>query len=709
MNSAQKTSVGIFPAEYAIVTATKLNSWAKRMVNLEELFRNKPTVLLKPNFVTVEKDPYIKVTHPQLIEVVVKFVNRYRVKKIIIAEGSGNIDTKLAFKAYGIYEMQKRLAKQGIKIVVTDLNHDAYRTVKGFVIAKSVLDADVIINLPKLKSHSVTCISGAIKSFVGTCVGGVYGYPKWAGLGKHIPLDHGDIYDPLHNHQLPKTVVGIAKAVTSHQPRILNIVDAIDTQAGDFNYPIHPGVIIMGTDLVATDVIGAKLMGYNPESIPMINQAAEQGLGEKNLANIKVKGKSLVKARQITPTPYRWMFRLYDDLSLAQFMWVNAKYFAYMPRYLTDNSLKILADLRQSLNLITRGKINPRLIILESLNPASRKKKKFKPGKLKPLKTADYQKLFQDPMLNNLDSLHITAGRHQLDPNLNQGISSALINCPELSEIGITLGTTSLQDAVRIVKQLLHQLEQRKLDRITVNVGVWMRPKSKYVKKRDYLQLIKLIEELKSLQVQHGNLRVEMHHLLIPDELDDMKELIHLSQILATPQQFVPPVNSEIFDDYLTGNPQRLNLNRKQLKHWQQLIGKLIELNLGGLARATLLNWHYEDVVRIIKRQQVKNKNLASLAWFYLDTYGNVFPSPGSDPEQKLGNIQKRDLTHIWEGPTANQIREELNNGQIKLAISNHGLGINARTNLLKFGQYIVKIIFWERLFRKPNPYFPLR
>lgn len=690
-----KSKVGIFKAEYTTVDVKNLKRWISEVVNLRELFAGNPKVLLKPNFVTVEKDPYWKVTHPAVIEAAVRLAHTYGAKEIIIGEGSGNIDTKLAYEAYGIYEMEKKLKKEGIPLKVVDLNQDAYRTVKGFVIGKSVIDADVIINLPKLKSHSITAISCAVKSFVGVCVGKVYGYPKWAGLGKHVPLDHGDMTDPLRNHQLPNTVTGIAEAVVTSKKgkRILTIADAIDTQAGDFNYPVHFGVLLVSMDLVSCDVIGAKLLGYNPKVIPTISLAAKKNLGNEHLEDIEIVGENIRDRRIISPTPYRWIFRLYDDIGWWNFLRVNFRYSLFIFSYLTDNSIVILEDMWFSIQILFRKAIAPRFVLLEAVQTSD----------INSLETS-----FKDSFWKNLASVTFTAGKNNLHEKVPKLLRQLIRTSHHMREVGIVIGNTPSRSALKILDEIIADLGRTHRKDIIVNVGLWLQPRKSYVKEKDYDDRVWLLRQLKCRQVEFANLRVEMHHLLRDEDVHDLWQLVKLSQILATPQVFIAPAKSDVFEDYHLPNTKHSNfLNKKNLTMWRHMIGKVVQLNLGGLARSALLSWHYEDMVRILSAQKAKNPDLAGRCWLFINKHGDVYPSPTSRKIWKMGNVYQEPISEIWWGPQSRSLR----NYHPRLSgnpVGSHGLLLTARSDWFVFGWYALKVLIVERLLRQMNPMFPI-
>lgn len=145
---------------------------------------------------------------------------------------------------------------------------------KRFTIVQSVLDADGIINLPKLKTHALTRMTGAIKNCFG-CV------PMTAKVAFHARFP-----DPYHFSQL------LADIATFLRPR-LHIMDAIEAMEGNgpqSGTPKKMGAILVSTDPVALDVVACKLIGLDPAHVPTIAAAVQSGLGYADAGMIRLVG-----------------------------------------------------------------------------------------------------------------------------------------------------------------------------------------------------------------------------------------------------------------------------------------------------------------------------------------------------------------------------------------------------------------------------------
>jgi uncharacterized protein (DUF362 family)/Pyruvate/2-oxoacid:ferredoxin oxidoreductase delta subunit len=231
-------------------------------------------VLLKPNLLSA-KDPLRAVTtHPNLVEAVAEEVrNAGAVPFAGDSPGGAIRGIKRIWANTGMEEMAKRA---GLELV----NFEASGS-KGiefgrytFYISKPVLDADVIINLPKLKTHSLTLLTCAVKNMFGVMPGFRKGeqhkrYPK--------PREFADM------------LVHLYKLVTPS----LNIVDAVLAMEGNgpsSGSPRQLGILMAGEDGVAVDAVAARMVGFPEGFIDTTRIAAEMGLGEGRIENLSCIG-----------------------------------------------------------------------------------------------------------------------------------------------------------------------------------------------------------------------------------------------------------------------------------------------------------------------------------------------------------------------------------------------------------------------------------
>jgi len=226
------------------------------------------SVLLKPNF--VEYDPGAAInTDPRLVAAAALAIRRLGAASVTVGEGPGHRrDTQFVMTSSGLLD-----ALAAVDVPFVDLNtaalvarrlHSHFTDLDELWLPRPVVDADVVVSMPKMKTHHWAGVTLSIKNCFGCVPGRIYGWPK----------------NVLHWAGLQQAIIDVGAAVRPH----LQIVDGIVGMQGNGpiqGTPIPAGLLVFGDDPVATDVTAARLMGFDPERIPSISQAA-RFLGQGN-------------------------------------------------------------------------------------------------------------------------------------------------------------------------------------------------------------------------------------------------------------------------------------------------------------------------------------------------------------------------------------------------------------------------------------------
>jgi len=144
-------------------------------------------------------------------------------------------------------------------------------------LAKAVADADVVINLPKLKTHSLTLFTGGVKNLYGTIPSGL----RTRFHGEYPRLD--DFCQVLVD------IFATAKPM-------LTIMDGIVAMEGEGpagGKPRNLGLILASQDAVALDAAAGRIIGLDPTEVLTTRIAHERGLGVGDLRNIEVVGERI--------------------------------------------------------------------------------------------------------------------------------------------------------------------------------------------------------------------------------------------------------------------------------------------------------------------------------------------------------------------------------------------------------------------------------
>lgn len=220
-------------------------------------------VVLKPNLVEFDPGGVIN-THPALITATIEALRELGAAEVMVAEGPGHRrDSDYLLSASGLADA---LRDTGARYV--DLNMDAVRatplrsrfsTMDRLYLPATVLDADLLISMPKMKTHHWAGVTLSMKNMFGIIPGAIYGWPK----------------NVLHWQGIDNSILDINAALTA--PRF-NIVDGIVGMEG--NGPIQgnarpTGVLVFGPDPVAVDATAARIMGLEPARVTYLAQAAE--------------------------------------------------------------------------------------------------------------------------------------------------------------------------------------------------------------------------------------------------------------------------------------------------------------------------------------------------------------------------------------------------------------------------------------------------
>jgi uncharacterized protein (DUF362 family) len=248
------------------------------------------SVVLKPNLVEFLRGSAVN-TDPRLVVAAANTLRRLGATSVVVAEGPGHRrDTEAVAIASGL---QEALDDAGYRFV--DLNEapvirtplrSRYMGLRELWVPRVLHDADVVVSMPKLKTHHWVGLTLSLKNCFGCMPGRVYGWPK----------------DVLHVHGIPNSILDIFGAVRPS----LAIVDGIVGMQGDgpiMGDPVPSGVVVVSRDGVAADVTAARLMGMDPEKVDYLMEAG-RFLGQARSELIEQRGEDPERlARRFAPAP----------------------------------------------------------------------------------------------------------------------------------------------------------------------------------------------------------------------------------------------------------------------------------------------------------------------------------------------------------------------------------------------------------------------
>lgn len=363
-------------AKVALVRCNNYDEECKRKVEhliellggIDRVVQPGDTVLIKPNMVVAERGESGNVTHPHVVEPLIKMCYEADAEKILVGDGAGETDTYKVYVVSGMKKIIDKLKNDGIPVEFIDLNYDKNPQTddydafdlgpltlnQGHVyrVAHSISEVDVIISVPKLKSHNGAGISVSLKNIIGVAPGGYYGFPKRKGKEDKLPhFSDKPWYSSERYDKIWRTIIDLNKIALGLYPgspkrrKFLTVVDGVVGGVYDRLVdslpvwkPINVGVLIAGIDPVAVDTIAARIMCYLPKRIPSIVWAAESGLG--TMSDIIIIGERLEDFRKFFPPTRNWVNII--DFGCKE-VWPHAL-FLHLRKHINDLLFRLKVD-----------------------------------------------------------------------------------------------------------------------------------------------------------------------------------------------------------------------------------------------------------------------------------------------------------------------------------------------------------------------------
>jgi len=258
----------------------KINSAVEILGGWDKYVKPQDKVLLKVNLIGPLSSDSAAVTHSEFVRAMVRIL-KGRNCNVWIGDSSGGAiagiaPTAQALKASGYVKVAeeegaeiKNFDREGVVAVRPESQCE-----ETMYIAKPMFDADVVINLPKLKTHSAQIFTGAVKNVFG-CIPGL----RKAKYHKMAPdlSNFGEIICDIHR-------------ATKIQLHIMDGIMAMQGEGPTAGSAYQANKILVSEDPLALDVVAAKMLGIDVEDIPILKTARKRNLGESFLKNITLAG-----------------------------------------------------------------------------------------------------------------------------------------------------------------------------------------------------------------------------------------------------------------------------------------------------------------------------------------------------------------------------------------------------------------------------------
>lgn len=256
----------------------------------ENLIEVNQKVFIKLNCVGPFEPQMGITTHPEFVRAVIRLVKQ-RTFNIVIGDNPATKDIIYTLKKCGIYKV---IQDEDIPIfdgtVSAFIENPTYNNYSKFEVSKEIIDCDVLINLPKLKTHSLTYVTCAEKNLFGF----IYGLSKAAW---HVRANNtlefcdalNDLYGAILNEFKNKKMIHICDG-------IIGLEGEGPSTGGN---SINSKVILASIDAISLDRVAVEIMGldYSKYILNIIANKREYGVG--NLEDIEIVGESLDTFREL--------------------------------------------------------------------------------------------------------------------------------------------------------------------------------------------------------------------------------------------------------------------------------------------------------------------------------------------------------------------------------------------------------------------------
>jgi uncharacterized protein (DUF362 family) len=262
-------------------------------IPLDALIRDK-LVAVKPNETWASVEDTTGVTQPDTLRAVLQQVKRFSPRELIVSGGAGAAETEDVFRVAGLTEVVEQEGASFFDhnrppFTAVDLTYAPETDVQGpqrsVMVNPRVLQYETLIALSQLKLHETATVTLALKNIAMSFpAADYYGHPR--STQRHENWFFADMHS---------FIAAMAKrfpiqvAITVGHPAMIG--------TGPLGgHAVETGLVIASTDALAADVIGARLLGFQPQAVRHLWEADRLGLGETNTEKIEFPAMSLRQA-----------------------------------------------------------------------------------------------------------------------------------------------------------------------------------------------------------------------------------------------------------------------------------------------------------------------------------------------------------------------------------------------------------------------------
>lgn len=254
---------------------------------LEKQIKDCKRILIKPNQLMASTPDQQICTHPDFVEAIIVALKEYK-KPIAVGDSPGFGSIEKVAKVSGLLEICQRqdVPLLGLGEAMT-VKHDGF-LIKSFELAKDLKKYDLIVNLPKMKTHTLTVFTGAVKNIFGMI-------PGSRKAQFHARLQNANFFSLM-----------LLDLYSVLKPKI-NIMDGIvgmDGQGPNAGRLRESKMIIASEDALAMDAAASEICGLK---VPLIEHAKKRGVLPKYKIEGKYKSQNYKHPRSIMEGLPNWL------------------------------------------------------------------------------------------------------------------------------------------------------------------------------------------------------------------------------------------------------------------------------------------------------------------------------------------------------------------------------------------------------------------
>lgn len=265
------------------VVRSEVFSAVRRAVNLvgDLQLGEGDLLLIKPNMLNTRTALEGVTSDPRIVASLVKLA-RERGARVVVGDSTGSstpLRTREVFRATG---MEDAVRNAGGEVVDFDSQQPMLVEVASnpplkVVVPRLLIEASMVVNVPKLKTHVQTIYTGAIKNIAMGCI-----------IGQTKLLVHRL---GRSCKDLSRLIVDIYASISSNVK--LHVMDAIVGMEGNgpnVGDPVELNLVLASRNALALDIAATLLVGFDPKEIPTISYAMQRGLGPSSIEEVELIG-----------------------------------------------------------------------------------------------------------------------------------------------------------------------------------------------------------------------------------------------------------------------------------------------------------------------------------------------------------------------------------------------------------------------------------